>query len=393
MSENTPTYILLGIYVLLMIVVTGYANWKNRSDAAEDEAKKITSHFLANKNFGAILLLLTTFASVFSGYTVVGVPNETGVNGFTAVRWVASVCWVGFSFLLIFPRLRRISVIRNYDSPGDFIYDRYHSIWLRLFVTLSLCLPQLFYLAVQLHSLGSTISALTNGELDFYPIIIVSAIMMVLFEILGGLRSVAYTDAVQATFMVIVFIALPIVLAVLYGGFEGQVVNNEDLPCSNHELLTVCEELELVELEEYENDTESESDWSSLTGLNGNVTSTETSLSLFFNNENFTYCDINDDDFNESFVGIEKYIESGCLNYVTRNIADEFYLRMPSTLTIINYLLFSFSLTSFGLNPHVVQRVFSAKEDWQVKFVVIAMFGSPWITMIPVCDFVSIDML
>ena len=216
-SENTPTYILLGIYVLLMILVAGYANWKNRRDihsAKDGDAAKITSHFLANKNFGALMLLLTTFASVFSGYTVVGVPNETGVNGFTAVRGIAGICWVGFSFVIIFPRLRRISVVRNYDSPGDFIYDRFHSIWLRLFVTFSLCIPQLFYLAVQLHSLGSTLSALTNGELDFYAVITVSAIMIVIFEILGGLRSVAYTDAVQATFMVIVFIAIPIVLSV-----------------------------------------------------------------------------------------------------------------------------------------------------------------------------------
>ena len=69
MAETWPTYLLLAIYILAMIGVTIHANRKNRKDVinAETRADAITSHFLASKNFGSILLLLTTFASVFSG--------------------------------------------------------------------------------------------------------------------------------------------------------------------------------------------------------------------------------------------------------------------------------------------------------------------------------------
>lgn len=238
MADSWPIYLLLGLYVLAMIGVTVHANRQNRADI-KSEAKggggdEITSHFLASKNFGRTILLLTTFASVFSGYTVVGVPNEAGVNGFSSVRWVVGILFIGVSVLLIFPRLRRISVVRNYQSPGDFINDRFDSNLLQVLVTLSLCVPQLLYLAVQLHSLGTTLSDLTNGNLEFYGVIIVSSIMILIFEFLGGLRSVAYTDAVQAAFMIIVFITMPIVLSVLYnGGFTGMVVNSDDLPCDN----------------------------------------------------------------------------------------------------------------------------------------------------------------
>ena len=74
---------------------------------------------------------------------------------------------------------------------------------------------------------------------------------------------------------------------------------------------------------------------------------------------------------------------NGCLNYETNGIADEYFLRSPSTLTIINYILFIWSLSSFALNPHMLQRAFTAQHDWQLRFVVMCLFTAPFICMIP----------
>ena len=219
-----------------MFIVTIIANIQNRRTMPSTKSinsssnlsttkspSHISTHFLASKNFGCIILLLTTFASVHSGYTIVGVPNEAGVNGFTAIRWVAGILAIGISMLMIFPRIRRLSIKRNYESPGDFINDRYNSKLLCVLVTLCLCIPQFLYLAVQIYSLGAVLSSLTNNELSFYSIIIVATCLILLFEALGGMRSVAYTDAVQATVMIIIFLTIPIVIGVQYGGFIGMV--------------------------------------------------------------------------------------------------------------------------------------------------------------------------
>ena len=74
---------------------------------------------------------------------------------------------------------------------------------------------------------------------------------------------------------------------------------------------------------------------------------------------------------------------SGCLNYVTADIAEEFYIRMPSQLTIINYILFTMSLLSFSLNPHMLQRAMGAKHDWQVRFVTGCIFLAGFLAQIP----------
>ena len=171
-----------------------------------------------------MVLLLTTFASVFSGYTVVGVPNEAGLNGFTGIRWIGGMGFVVLSFLVLFPRLRRISMVRKYTSPGQFILDRFQCQPLSVLNTFCLCVPQLLYITVQFHALGETLQFFTNYELPFNAVVIVSAVLILLFEAFGGLRTVAYTDAVQASVMIVTFICVPVILAVMYhGGFAGMV--------------------------------------------------------------------------------------------------------------------------------------------------------------------------
>jgi len=321
-SENWPTYVVLALYIVATIVVTVIANRKNNDPS--DASSHITKHFLGSKNFGPFILVLTTFASVFSGYTVVGVPNEAGASGFTAVRWMSLIIVIGMAMLWLFPRLRRLSIVRDYHSPGDFISDRYKSMSLSIIVALFMCAAQLLYIGINLFSLGTVVEGLTGGELGFYPVVVASTILILLFEALGGMRSVAYTDAVESVVMVTVFIILPIMLASYTGGFIGQINNSDNLrvPCDN-----------------------------------SNADGT-----------------------------------SGCLNYATFEVVDEdgevdvveeYYLRSPSSVTILNYVLFSLSGISFSLNPHITQRALTAKTDADIRLTTMVIFIVTFVTMTP----------
>ena len=161
------------------------------------------------------------------------------------------------------------------------------------------------------------VDGLTGGELSFYPVVIASTIMILLFEALGGMRSVAYTDAVESVVMVAVFIILPVMLAAYSGGFIGQVNNSDGLtvPCDNSK---------------------------------GDET-------------------------------------SGCLNYATDagGVASEYFLRSPSSVTILNYVLFSLAGISFSLNPHITQRALTAKTDGDIRLTVVVIFLVTFVTMTP----------
>ena len=321
-----PVYLCLGFYVCAMLFVTGIANRQN-SAAEEEEGDKsaVSQHFLGGKSFGTITLTLTALASVYSGFTVVGVPNEAGGKGYSAFRWVTIVLMIGVSMSLINPRMRQLSILRNYESPGDFIMDRYNSIKVKFGATFCMCAPQLLYLAVQFHALVSLITFTTKSSKDmgtFTVWTLVSIFLLLLFEAIGGMRSVVYTDSVQSAIMVLVFVAVPFVILADYGGFGGQVAAGRD----------VCE------------------------SVKGTIS--------------------------ENKTGVAGY---GCINWNTGKIsakgyiADSYFLRTPSTITNLNDLMFWISGLCFSIHPHILQRVLSAKSDKGLKFVAKTVYYSPWI--------------
>ena len=49
---------------------------------------EMSSHFLGGRSFGVFVTTMTLFASLFSGYTVIGIPNEAYTRGWYAARWL-----------------------------------------------------------------------------------------------------------------------------------------------------------------------------------------------------------------------------------------------------------------------------------------------------------------
>jgi Na+/proline symporter len=82
---------------------------------------------------------------MYSGYTVVCIPNEAYRTGWIALRWMPSfvgVVWglIGTSF-----RLHKVSQYRNHQSPADFITDRFPSQLLRYTIVLLQIITSVIY--------------------------------------------------------------------------------------------------------------------------------------------------------------------------------------------------------------------------------------------------------
>jgi Na+/proline symporter len=330
----TPVYLCMAFYVLAMLGVSIIANRQNA--AAEHEGgddAAVSEHFLGGKGFGVVVLTLTTLATVFSGFTVVGVPNEAGKSGFTAFRWVGIVLIVGVSVSIVNPRMRRLSIFRNYESPGAFIMDRYNDVKVKFVAITCMCVPQLLYLGVQFHALTSLIMFTTKSATNFTKEddmgsfvmwVLVGIALLLFFEVIGGMRSVAYTDSVQSAIMVIVFLVVPLVILADYGGFAGQMAPGNDFCAAKAKPAD-----------------------------------------------------------SQNYSQTPGY---GCMNWETgkissgkgKDLADNYLLRTPSTISNLNALLFFISGLAFSIHPHVLQRVLSAKTDKDLKFVARTIYASPW---------------
>merc|ERR1719242_1306852 len=118
-------------------------------------------------------------------------------------------------------RLNYLSAKRNYISPTGFIGDRYNSHLLRVAISLTLVYPTFIYVLSQFKSMAATVEGLSNGNIDgFYGAIILCAVMLV-YELFGGLRAIAWTDTIQGVVMTIGFFIFFIVQASVFDGVES----------------------------------------------------------------------------------------------------------------------------------------------------------------------------
>jgi SSS family solute:Na+ symporter len=116
-------------------------------------------------------------------------------------------------------RLRKASLIRNHQSPVDYITDRYQSQLLRYTMVFLQVVPTVIYMAAQVVALKGTFNSIFELDPDSnYPVIIIM-ILILIFEWVGGLNSVALTDSIQAIVMVISFVIIPSVIAKNFGGW------------------------------------------------------------------------------------------------------------------------------------------------------------------------------
>ncbi|KAL7506888.1 hypothetical protein ACHAXN_004100 [Cyclotella atomus] len=198
-----------GLYIsvpIYFVLLGGCAYWAHRRmERMEHEhtADKLSAHYLGGKDFGPWMTAGTIFASLFSGYTVIGVPNEAYNTGWAALRWMSTIWAIVWGYFGTGIRLRKASNIRNHQSPVDFISDRFQSQFLRYTIVILQVVPAVIYLAAQVAAIKGTFNSMFNLSPDSaYPVVVITAIILI-FEWVGGLSSVALTDCVQAVVMIL----------------------------------------------------------------------------------------------------------------------------------------------------------------------------------------------
>lgn len=159
------------------------------------------------------------FASIFSGYTVSGIPNEAFRSGWLALRWmpnfvIAAVGLIGTGY-----RLRKAGSLRNHSTPVDFITDRYQSQLLRYTIVILQIVPTVIYLAVQVISIQRTFNNIFGFDSSAKSPTILIMLLILAFEFIGGLSSVAITDTIQAFALVFGFLFIPIIIKLNFGGW------------------------------------------------------------------------------------------------------------------------------------------------------------------------------
>lgn len=167
------------------------------------------------------VLLLTLYSTQYSGNTLIGFAGKAYREGFTTLVSVTFMMSVIGGYLVFAPKLYRISRKEKFITIGDYFQHNFNS---RSFTTFAIiiCIIALGgYILTNLKAIGYIVETVTDSKISFTTGIISLSIIMLIYESLGGLRSVAWTDVIQGIMLLVGCIIILFAVQYQYGGITG----------------------------------------------------------------------------------------------------------------------------------------------------------------------------
>ena len=170
---------------------------------AARKSESLADFYLAGRNLGGVVLLFTLYATQYSGNTLVGYPGEAYRVGYPWVMSVGFMLAIVAAYLVLAPRLRAASERRGFVTPADYLDWRFRSRRLTLAATAIMTAAIVNYLLAQLMAMGHVVEGLSGGEVPYAAGVAVLAAAILGYELLGGLRAVAWTDCLQGILLAV----------------------------------------------------------------------------------------------------------------------------------------------------------------------------------------------
>jgi SSS family solute:Na+ symporter len=205
-------WVFISLYLLSLIGI-GLLGKRARKE------NSLNDFYLAGAGFGAPVLFLTLFATQYSGNTFFAFTGATYRIGYAWITSLHFMTAIVVCYFIYAPRLFVLAKARNYVTPSDYVHDRFRNNVLTVIVTLTLIVVLCNFLLAQLMAMGRAMQGLSQIDQDTAYIggVIVLALIMVIYGTLGGLRAVAWTDAIQGVILMFGFAILLLLLFDLYG--------------------------------------------------------------------------------------------------------------------------------------------------------------------------------
>jgi len=203
------------VYTLLIVAIGIYsARFARSSD--ED-------FFLAGRSLGPWVAALSASASSESGWVTVGLVGWAFRSGVSAY-WIIPGCLAGFLFnwWVIAPRLRTRSEAVGAMTLPDFFAMSFQERWpiLRVMSVVVILVAMLLYVAAQFAAAGKSFEVSFQG-VEYKVGVLIGAVIVLIYTVLGGFRAACWTDLVQALIMVGTLVVFPLYLLVAGGGYDA----------------------------------------------------------------------------------------------------------------------------------------------------------------------------
>lgn len=190
----------LAVTTLYLLVLLGFGLYGSRM--TEDD---VEDYFVAGGTISSMVIFLTGLGTVLSAFTFLGgggISYDLGVAGIVIIGAIAVIDIP--AMVMIGEKFWKMSKMpgKNYVTPSDILCDRFDdSKGVRVLVATIAVVFSFFYIVIQFTGIGLILSILSDGVLTQTMAIIYIGLFMAVYIAIGGMRGVAYSDALQAILM------------------------------------------------------------------------------------------------------------------------------------------------------------------------------------------------
>ena len=205
----------VGIYLGFLLVI-GFVGWRSR------KANTLQDFYLGGNSTGLWVLLLTLYATQYSGNTLFGFTGKTYRIGFSWTVSVQFMTAIVVVYLTFAPRLFSLSRQHGFITPADYLQHRFKTPALSFVGSIVMIIAIGNFLLAQMMAMGKAVEGLfeVNPWWAYVGGVVFLAVIIVVYETLGGFRAVAWTDAIQGSILMFGFAALIVLIFQRFGSLE-----------------------------------------------------------------------------------------------------------------------------------------------------------------------------
>lgn len=226
MDSHTLQILIAMIIYMAAVIFIGVFFAKRANKSSEN-------YFLGGRSLGPWVTAMSAEASDMSGWLLMGLPGVAYWSGLADAFWTAAGLAVGtyFNWLIVSKRLLRYSIRANNSiTLPEFFSNRFRE-EKKVIMTLAALFILIFftvYAASCFVTCGKLFSTLFGAP--YVAMMVVGAVFVLLYTILGGFLAESASDFMQSIVMICALAIIVVISTVHAGGLGAVVENAREIP-------------------------------------------------------------------------------------------------------------------------------------------------------------------
>jgi len=219
--------------IIYIAVIVGLALYSRKGE------RNSKNFLMAGSSLGSLLGMFTFAASLFSTFTLMGMPDFFRTHGvgawiFLAVSdafMVFGVIWVGY-----YLRKSVKDSGHEYYGMAGFMEKRFNSKWIGYLMFIGVFIFLVPYVAIQIRGVSTFLHNAFPGSWPMHYWAIAIVIVMLVYSELGGLKAIIYSDILQGILLLVVVWIIGVFCLKSFGGMEAMF---DSVQAKDEKLLSV----------------------------------------------------------------------------------------------------------------------------------------------------------